>query len=209
MKKCVSVAAILIAILFVISATANAQDYTWATAGAWEAGLGVGVGTDVQGGFLSNALGAPDNDFVRLGMEGAAVFDFGVEFDSAAIVFETTWGGRMTSWKEFADVYVADSSFAFSAQSDPGGNADILSYLSDFTYVGSINNAEESSLLNFVGGPFRYVLIVDTTRENNGTIGCGYDVNAVGVVPSQVPEPITLILFGLGLAGLATLRRKS
>lgn len=210
MKKYVALIVIVVAGMFIMAAN-TAQAYTYATSGAWEAGSNVTIGSDR--GDLSNALGAPDGPaegtFLSLGLGGAAVFDFGVEFDAAAIIFETTWGDP-SRWKEYADVYVANLSFDFTAEAGSGGYAELFPLDSSFTLAGHINNYQPETLsldLSGLDGPFRYVLVVDTTGSfNDGAGGDGFDIDAVGVVP--VPEPSTVFLLGVGVLGLVGLSRK-
>ena len=140
-----------------------------------------------------NALGAPDGDFLSLGLGGVAAFDFGTSFDATAIVFEVTWGNR-DSYPEYAKVFV--------------GN-DFTLDTGDYEWVGTIQNNVDQNVIDLssiVGSPFRYVLVQDYTQESGGIIGDGFDIDAVGVAP--VPEPATIILLGTGLLGLAGASRK-
>jgi hypothetical protein len=164
--------------------------YSYATDLSYLAGTGI---TDPARKNTANALGAPDGAFLSLGMGGIAAFDFGTWFDTAAVVFEVTWGSRV-EWPEYANVYVGNT---FSTSP------------SDFTFAKLIKNDLAQITIDLsaiIGGPFRYVLLQDATAENNGRIGDGFDIDAVGVHP--VPLPAAAWLLGAGVVGLVTVRRR-
>ncbi|MFP4310103.1 MAG: PEP-CTERM sorting domain-containing protein [Desulfococcaceae bacterium] len=185
-------------------------DTLWATDVAWEAGNRAKM--DSFRANTDNALGSPDKDnagdknFLSLGLGGHAIFDFGAEFAGTVEVVETTWGNR-GGHKEFAEVWVAGSGFDFDAYVTGEGFPE-----EDFVFAGQIDNqdAQGYSAVDLTGlsdSPFRYVAILDRTGGNKD----GFDVNAVGVSPVQVnptPEPGAILLFGMGLAGLYTVRRR-
>lgn len=165
-------------------------------------------------GDIAKSLGAPDGSvdgvyaFLSLGLGGIAIFNFDTEFNISTIVFESTWGNRAVH-PEYADVYVADSSFDTNYSSfllDSQGYSTLST--NGFTYAGSINNSTYSTVVDLASlteSSFNYVLIVDTTQENGGILGGGFDIDAVGVTP--VPAPSTFLLLGFSLFILLTTKR--
>ena len=194
MRKLILFGMVLTTVLL-FSGTAFALSY--ATDVLWD-NTGINV-TAASRTDSNNALGEPDGNFLSIGLGGIAAFDFGVSFDATAIVFETTWGNR-DNYPEYANVYVGDT---FSL--DPG----------DYTFVGLIRNDVDQIMIDLTGtpgNPFQYVLVQDATEQYggftqfSGNPADGFDIDAVAVAP--VPEPATVLLFGVGLIGLAGFGRK-
>ena len=177
---------------------ANASP-VWATDAIWQAGDNATPGS--SRGLLENALYEPDDDFLSLGLGGYAIFDFGMEFASTAIIFETTWGSRDAHYEE-AEVWVAGADFDFDYWRD---NLD-QNMPDMFSFAGVIDNQQEMSMIDLSvasDSPFRYIAIKDNTLDSRKD---GFDINAVGVEP--VPEPSTVFLLSIGLIGTAVLRKK-
>jgi len=194
------------ALVLVTVSVSQALPYTYATDVRWDNGTNATPSDTANSRYnqnsalgSSNANTSSNTGFLSLGLGGLAVFDFGVEFNAAAIVFETT-GGTRTSYPEYAKVFVADSTYDFAGLNSNNGQASISP--ADFTFVADIDNVNLSTYLDLsaLSGPFRYVLIQDTTLPGGASTE-GFDVDAVGVAP--VPEPGTMMMFGLGIAGLA------
>jgi hypothetical protein len=211
-------------------AAAHAYEWVWAEAVKWQPGDlnggSAGLGHEKIGDeryMTADALGEPSAnanggvDFLSLGLGGYAIFDFGLWFDHAAIVFETTWGDR-TNYLETANVYVVGEGFNYNGLSSTAGVLDAGLSFDDFTVqeltgavlkpLGGIDNqaAMGEALVEFPNETYRYLIIHDTTI--NSPSFDGYDVNAVGVDPDPVPVPGAVWLLGSGMLGLICFRRK-
>lgn len=142
-----------------------------------------------------NALGAPDdygniNDpkFLSLGLGGSAEFSFGRNFTGSITVYEATYG--RSGYYEYANVF---------------GSIDG----SNWTLLGAIDNqnvdADGGFTLDFTG-IFSFLKIEDTTALMQGTLGDGFDIDAVKASPTPIPGAAWLL--GSGLIGLVGLRRR-
>jgi len=135
-----------------------------------------------------NALGAPDGQFMSLGLVGAADFTFGQDFISRGTVWEVTFGTR-ASYLETAEV--------------------LLSYQgSNFVKVADIGNASASGSNFTFNGRWDTLRLVDTTPGSSPSTD-GYDVDAVGVSPVPIPAAGFLLLGALGGLAAMRLRRKA
>jgi hypothetical protein len=143
----------------------------------------------------NNALGGPaDGKFLSLGLGGMAVFDFGVMFDTNSTVFEVTWG-NVAGYPESLNIYTSTSYTLDSFYGDG----------SNWTSQGSLTNlaAQGGGSVALSGGPWRYVLLQDTSPIVSGRDG--FDVDAISVSP--VPLPPALLMLLSGLLGLGFLAR--
>lgn len=206
------------AIAVAVAAPASAATYTYATAVDWK-NNGT-VGTSNSRNVASNALGAPNGKFLSLGLTigndssvygatpGFAVFDFGTVFDGQGIVIETTFncgtGEVCSGHKEQVEVrFGNDYNF---------GSHDFAD-LADFT-VGAalITNGDAQTpgkAFTIANGPFRYLALIDRSRELGNSSLDGFDVESVGVTAVPLPAALPLLAAGLGFMGLMGRRRRA
>lgn len=181
MKKLfVSVLALALLIWPLTNAPAAASTIHYADSVNWTNNGTVAMGRDNP----NNALGAPDGQFLSLGLGGEATFGFSTLFSGSASVFEVTFGNR-ASYPESADIYVGLGS-------------------GPMTLVTSITNILGQTTFSFTG-VWDTMKIVDTSPWVQGRDG--FDLDAVGVAPVPLPAA-GLLLFG-SLVGLRLLRRRS
>jgi hypothetical protein len=139
-------------------------------------------------------LGAPDTKFLSLpgGGEGETnayvEVSFPVTFFSSADLIVTEMADSNESARLF--LWFADLSGNLQFNITTGASNDILVDLSSY-----------SALIDGKGGIYKVGVM---GLDQNGA-SKGFDLDAVGVI---VPEPLTLLLLGLGLVGIAGLRRK-
>ena len=142
--------------------------------------------------FLSLGVGSYDSSspagtgYTGNGYGGSAVFSFGTTFTGWATIYETTY--NRTGYYEYASVL---------------GSLDNINW----TFLGNINNqsSDGSATVTF-SGTYAFLKVVDATALNGGTIGDGYDIDAVKV--NSTPIPGAAWLLGSGLIGLVGLRRR-
>ncbi|WP_296376607.1 VPLPA-CTERM sorting domain-containing protein [Yoonia sp.] len=194
------------ALAFGGASAVQATTITWASSvtdsrdGATVTATSTG-GSDAAG----NALGADDGKSFGIGQGGVALFGFDAAFANEVTLVEGTKGNRSRQEKT-VDIYVgllADYIF---------GSFDLRL----FTYVGTITNASEVTRVALPFGSFDTLALQDIVpagpvRPNNrvgGPASNGWNVDAIGVMPTPVPLPAGGLLLVGALGGLAALRRR-
>lgn len=189
MKKTTLFAAALLATAALGSAASAATLY--ATGVTWTNNGTVGSANNRDNPL--NALGAPDGNFMSLGLGGVADFTFGQTFTGPGASYEVTFGNR-SGYLETADVFVGDNG--------------------SFTNIGSIDNSSSTGFVFNFSGIFDTLRLLDTTPGSSPSTD-GYDVDAVSVTsysgptPSTAPVPLPApaLMLGAGLFGLGAVRK--
>lgn len=184
--------------------TVYATDIDWANNGT--------VGSSNDRDNPLNALGAPDNKFVSLGLSngdgsnpGFAVFDFGGTLASGlAQVWEVTFGcstNGCTHYPESVEVWVG-TDYMF-------GTHNFADVMDDFTFAGELFNSDAQMGTGvLINQAFRYIALVDSSKKNFpfGPSTDGFDVDSVAV--NSVPVPAAALLMAPALIALARRKRK-
>ncbi|HET7084379.1 MAG TPA: DUF4082 domain-containing protein [Rhizomicrobium sp.] len=210
MKKILAAAAASAVLLFAGAANAGPA-WTWATAptdftnGSWDFGINFTVTTPVTvtglgyydaggDGFLSShevALYNAGGTFLAGGtVVSANVLVSGFRFITVAPVLLAA-GNYQVLGVSHSDLY----SYVFG--STPG---DFLTLDPRITYLGDSYNFDNGSGAAFVG--------IGTGTVNNDVNNGIFGPNLRLSDAQKVPEPLTVSLFGAGLAGVAAMRRR-
>lgn len=213
-----SSSAVALAVAIAFAAPASAASYTYATAVDWVNNGTVGASNNRNNPL--NALGAPDGKFLSLGLTignasspygsnpGFAVFDFGTMFSGSGIVVETTFncggGAVCASHKEQIEV-------RFGTDYNFGSHdfADLGDFMIGEELITNGSAQGDGKIFTIASGPFRYLALIDRSRELGRSSIDGFDVDSVGVVGvSAVPLPAALPLLAAGLGVMALFGRR-
>ncbi len=161
-----------------------------------------GGGTSIADAF-AKVGGAPDGNFLSLGLGGGIVLGFGAgPFQGASVLFEVTNGCGVTcgSWPESVSV---------STSMNEAGSWDYVGTLTNSAAPTEISGNTRGYLLN-ITTPFRYLYLVDTSPTSpSGNSNAGWDIDAVSVAPIPVPAALPLLVAGIGGLAWAGRRRKN
>lgn len=119
-------------------------------------------------------------------------------FTLETTVIEVTYGKR-SGWTEFANAYV-------------GTTDDVASLMTGTAYA--LQNDTGFSSFNVGAAVFQYLLLVDTTYQNGGQPGDGFDVAGISFTeaddnnPPVVPLPAAALLLGSAMGAFGLLRRR-
>jgi hypothetical protein len=134
--------------------------------------------------------GPPDSDIIALNTAGAKTITFSQAVTNPLFAF-TSWNGNNAEFG--APILILSYAQGYWGTGTPTISG---------TGMGFNGNGEETGVIQ-ITGTFTSITFTDAIYEH-------WHGFTIGVAPttSSVPEPATMLLLGLGLVGLAGLRRK-
>lgn len=175
---------------------------------------------------LNDAFDNDTTTFFSLGWGGSltGIANFGFMFGQNNGVIEITFNSPNTGYPESAKLVFSNTGGGPTGEVelinlDPSGPADqCTGEVGGITCAFVLNSGNNTWSINLGGNTFDKVVITDTTitrfagSYNVSKPSDGFDIGELrfdtAVDPSEVPEPGTYAMMGLGMAGLALLRRR-
>lgn len=154
------------------------------------------------GGYTAGAV------FYDFGNDGT--WDLAIQIDSEnGFTAGQMWVGNAAVWWTDPNPYVSSTPWQVDT-----GNASLIGNVTAMSYVNNAwggvgeNGDFDHNIYEFsFDASAWWGQIINGGYTVHWTMGCGNDVADLVVAPSVVPEPATMTLLGLGLAGIALRRR--